>query len=126
MRIIRCEDILPNRWVWEWNPHAFSFNWESRAGRKSINIEKVHQNICGFPIKSGGFYKLTIGYIMDTQSYGALNIFCNNRPICTIELEGDGGGILCKTTMLYSWISSQGIITIEASSSSKIRGFLEV
>ena len=27
MRIIRCEEVLPNRWVWDWNPHANIFNW---------------------------------------------------------------------------------------------------
>jgi hypothetical protein len=63
---------------------------------------------------------------MEVQCYGTLRLCCNNQPICTIELEGDGGSVLCKTTMLYSWIPSQGVFTIEAESSSRIRGFLEV
>lgn len=126
MRIIRCEETLPNRWVWEWNPMAHSFNWESRAGRKNINIDKTSQNSCSLAIKNGGFYKLTIGYIRESQSYGSLNIFCNNKSLCTIELEGDGGSPLCKTTMLYCWISSQGSIMVQAESTNRVRGFLEV
>jgi hypothetical protein len=126
MRIIRCEEVLPNRWVWDWNPHAHLCSWESRAGRKNITFEKIQENIGKFIIKSGGFYKFTIGYLMDSQSqnYGNLRLSCNNRILCNIDFEGNGNNCLCKTTMLYSWISNNGVVTIEIENSSNTRGFL--
>lgn len=56
---------------------------------------------------------MTIGYIIESQPYGNLRLLCNNRPLCTIELEGDLGTNLCKTTMLYCWIPSQGTIAVQ-------------
>lgn len=49
-------------------------------------MEKMQENVGCCLIRKSGFYKLTIGYLTESQTAGALRIFNNNRTICSIDL----------------------------------------
>ena len=79
----------------------------------------------GVVVKRDGFYKVALGYLGQESASGCLRLCTGSNVVHTVELKSTSA-TLCRTTMLYLWLSAGTVLALELLGNGGATGFLEL